>query len=564
MSKVVVVGLDGASLDLIRPWAEAGELPVLGRLLREGAAGPLRSVVHPYTAQAWTTMVTGVNAGRHRLFDFWERDPDIYGFRLANASLRAAPALWTTLGARGHRVLVVNVPMTFPPEAVNGVMVSGRDTPGLSSAFTHPGEVKGELERLLDNRYVIVPNDWRWMRLGRPEEARQELLHEVDVRFAAVRHLMRTREWDFCMFVVGATDGAAHFFWNQHDPTYPTHDGDLRERLGDVLLEVYGRVDQRLGDLLGALDGETCVAIVSDHGSGSREPQAVHLNPWLAGHGWLTFSEPARPRAVLEKWTSDSLKRLKGWAYSLFPYQQLNKLRRLWPDRWRRKLSRMEVFGGIDWERTRAYSEERRGDIWINVRGRDPQGIVEPGAEYEALRAEISAALEAAVDEQTGWRLARRVWRREELFDGPFLDRIPDLLVETESPACFMTHDPERPGSAFRVLSAQELRSLHVSGDHRMDGELILWGPAIRPGTALAGIELRDVVPTLLYAMGEAIPAAVEGRVVLEAFEPEWAALHPARREQGDEATWARQGYDYTQAETEQIEERLAGLGYLG
>jgi predicted AlkP superfamily phosphohydrolase/phosphomutase len=560
MGRLIIIGLDGASLGLVRAWAAEGHLPTLAGLLKHGASGPLRSTIPPYTAQAWTTMVTGVNAGRHRLFDFWERDLETYGFRLTNAGFRAAPALWTVLSQRERRVVVVNVPMTFPPEPVNGVLVSGWDTPGLGSAFTHPPDVREELPQALGRPYVIVPGDWRWMRQRRPERARAELLDEVTVRFAAVRHLLRTREWDMGMFVVGATDGAAHFFWQLHDPTHPAHDPTLAARLGDVLLQVYRCVDEQLGLLLDEI-GDVPLLIVSDHGSGRRELRAIHLNLWLACHGWLHFAAAGHNG---QRWITAAVTRLKDAAYTLLPHQQLNRLRRLWPDRWRGRLSRHELFAGVDWARTRAFSEERRGNIWINLRGREPQGIVAPGAEYEALRDDIAAALEGVRDSASGEPLVKRVWRREELFDGPYADRIPDLLAEIESPAQFIVHRGKRDAPPVRPLTEQEIADLVITGDHRMEGMLLVAGPGVQPGAALSAVHLCDVFPTALYLMGEEIPAPLDGQVVEQAFQPAWLRHHPPRHREGEEAATSTPEHDYSAQEAQEIVERLAGLGYLG
>jgi predicted AlkP superfamily phosphohydrolase/phosphomutase len=453
--------------------------------------------------------------------------------------------------------------MSFPPERVNGVLVAGRDTPGLRNTFTYPPDVKEELESALDSPYIIVPDDWRWIRRGKPGRARDELLREVDVRFAAVQHLMQTREWDFCMFVVGATDGASHFFWHLHDPAFPCYDPALAERLGDVLLEVYQRVDENLQELEQMLPDDAHVVVVSDHGSGGRELRAIHLNLWLARHGWLCIDVDRDSEGRAGSWVANGLSRLKGVAYSLLPYQYLNRLRRVWPDRWRRRLSRHELFAGVDWSHTRAFSEERRGNIWINLRGREPQGIVEPGAEYEELRSEIINALESTEDPETGAPVVRRVWRREELFEGPYVEHIPDLLVETESPAQFMIHK-DHNSLPFRTLTEREIAALTVTGDHRMEGTIVLHGPGIQPRSAVVGTTMCDVLPTVLYLMDEPIPAYVEGRVIREAFRSEWFSRTPPHWEECEGTRAGFPSYSYTEDETREIEERLAGLGYLG
>ena len=289
--RLVVIGLDGATFDLIEPWVAAGDLPTLGQLMAEGSWGRLRSVVHPFTAQAWTSMVTGTQQGKHRIFDFWERDFSTYGFRLLNASHRAMPAIWNLLSRAGRSAIVVNVPQTFPPEPIQGVMVSGRDTPGLDAAYTHPPELKAELNRFSGIPYVIVPDDWLWAQRGRPERARQELLREIDIRFDAVTHLMDTRPWDLAFFVVSATDGAAHFFWKYHDASHPLYDPDQAAQLGGTIGDIYRRCDRRIGQLLEHLSQEEPynVLVVSDHGQGPMGAQAIHLNLWLEAQGLLRF-----------------------------------------------------------------------------------------------------------------------------------------------------------------------------------------------------------------------------------------------------------------------------------
>ncbi|MEI2692188.1 MAG: alkaline phosphatase family protein [Anaerolineae bacterium] len=283
-----------------------------------------------------------------------------------------------------------------------------------------------------------MPNDWLWTQRGRPDLARAELLREADVRFDATLHLMDTRPWDMVFFVVSATDGAAHFFWKYHDPNHPLYDPAEAERYGDTLREVYRRCDQRIGELLQRLEDQpdVNVLVVSDHGQGPLGPQAVHLNTWLAGQNLLQFRDRNNNQATLGERAaivaSHAAQRGKRWLYRQVGFQTLTKLRSWWPDSLRTRLGAETFFPGVDWYHTRAFSEELRGNIWINLAGRDPHGIVQPGAEYEALRDQIVATLPALTDAATGGRPIRRVWRREELFHGPYLERFPDLIVEAE------------------------------------------------------------------------------------------------------------------------------------
>ena len=567
--RLVIIGLDGATFDLIQPWMAQGHLPNLQRLMAEGSWGPLASVVHPFTAQAWTSMVTGVQQGKHRVFDFWERDFSTYGFRLMNASHRAWPALWNLLNRAGRQVIVVNVPQTYPPEPVQGVMISGRDTPGLGAEYTYPPQLKAELDHISSTPYVIVPDDWRWTQRGRPDLARAELLREVQVRFDTALHLMDTQPWDLLFFVTSAPDGAAHFFWKYHDPTHPLYDPAEAARYGDTLLEVYRRCDERIGELLARVEKEpdVNVLVVSDHGQGPLGAQAVHLNLWLAGQGLLHFRTGHDESTVGERIAivaSHAAQRGKEWLYSRVGFQTLTKLRRWWPDSLRTRLGAETFFPGVDWRHTRAFSEELRGNIWINLAGRDPHGIVQPGEEYEALRDQIIADLPKLVDPTTGQRPVRRVWRREELFNGPYLDRFPDLIVEGDYADVFKSRGEYRGRSAARQLSHEELNRIWITGCHRANGIFIAWGPDVQAGVRLSGARLIDVAPTALHLLGQPAPVEMDGRVLAAVLrDPQAVDQHSTTLA---ELGFARAGdaVEFSDAEAEYVRERLAGLGYLG
>lgn len=567
MTRLVVVGLDGATFDLIHPWVAEGKLPTLARLLREGTSARLASVLHPFTAQAWSTMVTGGNAGKHRIFDFWERDLHSYGFRLTNASYRALPALWTLLSRAGRRTLVVNVPMTFPPEPVNGLLISGWDTPGLQADYTYPPELKAELAGLAGQPYVIVPDDWKHSMAQRSDLVLSELQRELEVRFAVVGRLLAREPWDLCFFVVGATDGAAHFLWKHHDPTHTLYDPAENARFftKDPLLQVYQQVDQRLGELLAGLPSDVYVLVVSDHGEGPLRDVEVHLALWLAERGLLTFHTPHSQRTlrqVARGWAANLVNWGKQQLYSRVSFSTLARLRGLWPDRFRKALSQESFFPGVDWSRTVAYSEEVRGNIWVNLRGRDPQGIVEPGAEYEAVRDRIIAELTHLADPRTGQPLVKRVWRREERFSGPYVEQIPDLLVEAEYPDLFRQRGDYRGATAVRILTKDEMRR-RISGCHRSEGVFIARGRGIRAGAVLPFADIADVAPTALYLLGESIPNWMDGRVLTELLEPGILAEQPIRHDDDGPGVGGVGDVGYTDEDTQILADRLAGLGYL-
>ncbi len=568
-NRVVVVGLDGATFDLIMPWVEAGKLPTLARLLSESAAAPLESVLHPFTAQAWSSMVTGANQGKHRIFDFWERDFHTYGFRLTNASFRSLPALWTLLSQAGRHVIVLNVPMTYPPEPVNGVLVSGWDTPGMGAAFTYPLALKSELTSLGNGQpYVIVPDDWKYSTAQRGDKVLTELQREIDVRFAVVTNLMQREPWDLCFFVVSALDGAAHFLWKYHDPAHPLHDAQSRAELfsDDPLLQVYQRADQRLGEFLQTLPPDVYVLVVSDHGEGPLEDIEIHLNLWLAEQGLLTLhpAGSARSPRRLAKWlAARAVERGKHALYGRVSFSTLSRLRHLWPDRLRTTLGEESFFPDIDWSSTLAYSEEVRGNIWINLRGRDPHGIVEPGEPYETLRSRIIETLPTLRDPRSGQPLIRRVWRREERFSGPYVERFPDLVIEAAYPDLFRPRGAYQGAEPVRHLSVEEMRGRRVTGCHRLHGIFLARGPGVQPGHWLSQADITDVAPTVLYLLGEPVPTWMDGRVLLDIFTPARLAEQPVRLDDQVGVVAGRADVTYDETDAQKLADRLAGLGYL-
>src|SRR5437867_3653438 len=415
---LVVVGLDGATLDLIRPWIADGTLPHLGRLCDRGAWGHLRSTIPPATFPAWTSLVTGVNPGRHGVLDFTERVPGTYRVRFVNASRRRAPALWSRLSAAGRRVAVPTVPATYPPEPTCGVMVSGFDSPlatAIDGSFVHPRALYRDIQRAVgrvpfaDFQEVTTGPGWHARALAR-------LLHGVARRTKLAAWLLARERWDALMVVFGESDTVAHHFWRFHDARSPRH---ARGPFAGAIARVYDALDRAVGALLAAAPPDTAVAVVSDHGSGGASDRVVHLNRGLAACGFLAFRPAARGRVA---------RLVRAAALRAVPARfQGSLVRRAAAAAGR--LAGLHRPAGLAWRRTVAYSEELdyHPSVWLNLRGREPEGVVAPGA-YAATRERVAAALATWRDE-AGRPVVERVWRREELYPGPFVTRAADPLL---------------------------------------------------------------------------------------------------------------------------------------
>lgn len=562
--RVMVIGLDGATWDLITPWTRQGELPNLAQLMAHGAYGPLASTIPPISAPAWTSFMTGVNPGKHGIYHFQEHIPNSYQARLVSGADVKAPTIWHILSEAGKTSIAVNVAMTFPPERVNGILIAGVDAPGTGSQYTYPAELAKELEATI-GEYIIEPGVVEHTRRGRYDAAFQAIIHALEQRFKAVEYLMTRKPWDLLVVNFRATDNIQHHFWHFMDPTHPLYDPRGAERYGDCILQVYQRLDEWIGGLRRRLDPDTVLILVSDHGAGPASAKAVYLNRWLAQQGWLTFagqdsrSSLAKMRALFLRLIWKTIwQYLRKWLGK----RTKDTLRRLFPALYDRARTPASYFA-INWAHTQAYSDEFREAIWINLRGREPQGIVSPGEEYERLRREIARRLsESLMDPQTGEHIVERVYLREELYHGPYADLAPDIFVQLREQPYYRTrlsHTTRRP-DPVQTLSREELLTDFLPpGLHRAEGIILLAGPNIKAGVRLHNATIMDAAPTILHLMDLPVPSHMDGRVLIEALEypgevryRDWGAGGPAER------------LGYSAEEEELVREKLAGLGYLG
>jgi len=540
-----VVGLDAATFDVIDPLVASGDLPVLSRLLAHGAHGRLRSTTHPLTPLAWTTMATGVNAGRHGIWDFSERDESGYRLRLVNGSYSRAPLLWTRLSTSGRRVGVVNVPFTWPAPEVNGFAIAGMDASAREDGMTHPRDLVSELQEkfgrlLLDHSFPLDGRGGIDL-----DYVRRACRQRIDI----VKWLTERYEPELLFTVFMSADHIHHLAWP-----------DWEERGRDsTVAEVYRILDETLGELLTAVgvgtgngDGGGNVLVVSDHGGGSLSG-VVNLNAWLEREGWLTYG------AV----KGEGTRKLGHQLFELrrrFPKHMRYSFKQRMP--WlRERAYRLKGYSIVDWPRTQAFSYGLFGNICINLRGRERYGIVEPGEQYERLRDEIAErALE--LRSPAGDPVVTAVHRREDLYSGPELEKIPDLIVEFRDYAWLGKGNlTSRTDSVWDTITIPPHTGQVYSGSHRHDGIFVLSGAAARPLPNLAAT-IEDVAPTVLYLLGEPIPSDLEGRLLEEAIEPSLLDRRPPAYADV-EGIEVASVHDYQGESPGEVEQRLRSLGYL-
>jgi predicted AlkP superfamily phosphohydrolase/phosphomutase len=550
--KIMIIGLDGVPLDLIRRWADGGYLTTLRRLMAGGAVGHLESTIPPTSGPSWSSFMTGMNPGKTGIYDFLYRREGTYSFPPVNASLRGGTTMWRYLSDAGYRVGVLNIPMSYPVEKVNGFMVSGWLTPYAATDYIHPPELADELAREVGN-YRIYPTET--FSEGRRESFLQATYDLLAMRTRTALHLARTQPWDVFMTVFFDTDRVLHQLWHYLERDHPwRHDDEDRE---GIVRDYFVKVDESIARLLEYADDETLVIILSDHGM-DRANNFIVLNNWLLDSGLLRLkSDPWTRFKKLMFRSGFTLRNVHQIADRLGLARQAEYVAGYFVDHLL-KIAFLS-FLDVDWSRSRAYSFGRHlGSVYVNVKGREPQGIVEPGAEYEAVRDEIERLAYEFRHPATGRPLIGQVIRREEVYSGPYLDRAPDLILR-----------PAEPSDIFFGLADFGHRDTvstvyRYSGMHRDYGLLIMNGPGVHPGVTVEGARIRDLAPTVLHAMGLPVPADMDGQVLAQAFAGGYLDAFPVQIAEPGAALAPAGVVDYTEEGEKEIMERLQGLGYLG
>ena len=537
---LLIIGLDGADWRILNPWIEQGALPHLAALRARGAWGDLRSTIRPESSIAWSTFATGVNPGRHDIFGFNAQRPETYDIHLNTAAATRRVTFWQYAASTGKRIALLNTPMTYPPQPfANGALVAGMLTPSLRSSFTHPPELRSRLLDAVPEYTINV--EQTGLNLQRFIRATTQ---SIRARGRAALWLLQQDNWDAAVVVFTATDRLQHYSLHLLHPRHPRYDRDEAEKLLPDLLTAYQAVDQAVGELVQVAGADATIILLSDHGFAPCA-RTFLPNAWLEQQGLLVRRQAAAaspsPRPLWQRLRANPTLRQVKNALPL-----LRDMRR--PPTPGGKLS------DVDWSRTQAvYSPA--GGIRFNVRGREPQGVISATA-AEALATEFTTALLDIVDSTTGQHPVQAVYRRAELYHGPFVPHAPDLIVEPRR----VGDNPAHNTTCGHDFGPDFLRSSgHLTGNHALDGILAAVGPGIPVG-AIADARLLDIAPTILHALDLPLPIDLDGSVL-----PLWSQPQEIKWLDTDEAPSS----DLSTAdalnaeETATVEQRLRSLGYL-
>ncbi len=552
--RVFLIGIDGATFDVMSPMMARGKLPNIARLMKDGCFGTMASCVPDLSPPAWTSMVTGVHPGKHGILDFFGHMPPNYDTVFFNAAFRTAEPVWNLLSRSGGKVCVINVPSTYPPDKVNGVMISGMDTPNPDSDFIHPPSLRSEL------REKMGGFELESMRRDLNEKHMPEFVGTIrrlaQNRLEVSEYLMDKEDWDFFMVVFASADRAQHEAWKYTEPDHPGYSVGDAEKYRLVIEDVYEQLDSVIGSIVGKLPEGTSLFVVSDHGFGPLL-KGVRVENWLTSIDLLCKASRPPGFGLME------VKRIISGALPAGLKRVLRSVLRKVLKQSGAKPPPM-MLAGLDMTRTRAYPLGGNGNIFINLKGRQPFGIVSPGEEYEKLRDDIIAGLESLRDPDTGDRMVERALKREEAYS-VFPEHCADIIVRWMPGYASM--DETRVGSMHGEMGNADVTGVHCwSGTHRPNGILVMNGADIKTGICFKDAQIVDIAPTILALLGKPVPRNMDGRLLKEALKDDFLRSHEVvfddtpdyhAREDGEK-------HAYSEDESKAIGDKLRNLGYIG
>lgn len=546
IKRVLVVGLDGATWDILRPLATAGRLPNMQRIMQNGTHARLQSTIPPATPAAWTSMFTGKNPGRHGIYGFQKLDPQTYEFDTVRTHRHREKALWQLLSEQGKRAIMMDVPFTYPPQPFNGLMITGYGTPRTpETVFTYPADLRAILpSELQDEIRLAVPKT----RFDRSQRFIDEWAEVMEGRRRLLSHLLTQQPWDFFMVVFSITDNMAHVFWTYADPAHPNYYRPEAEQFREAFYHSYEQCDRLLGELSDRAGAQTTTLVISDHGFGSVRPRQYLFHRLLEG-GYLVAGSTGE-----RQWLpTGRLLRVAVKTYSRFP--KLRELvKGLRPGSRGRLISTLRTAGmmpeaeSIDYERSKVILSSFGLQLWINEQGRFAQGIVRREQRAELID-ELSEYLLSDSDPISGQPIIRTVYRGRDVFEGPFVDGCPDLVIEYNN----LFNSPGPAGQ----------RNGLTEGGHIREGIFLAQGPVIGPGE-IEEAHLVDLAPTILHLLDLPVPPDMDGSVLESMLVAPYKEQNPIRFADKPARSTDVEGPDpYSAEQDAELRDQFRQLGYL-
>jgi predicted AlkP superfamily phosphohydrolase/phosphomutase len=515
MTRTVVIGLDGSNWPLIQPWIDEGQLPNFAKLVDEGTHGISRSHLPPVTCPNWKCYASGKNPGKLGVY-WWERiDTQTREMHLPDSTDFASPEIWDYLNDQNQTAGVVNLPMSYPPREIDEFMIAGGPRSGETN-YTKPDDLQEEIEDRFD--YRVHPENVLTSNENSHDEV--EVAHDLlRTRLRTAHALLEERDLDFLHVTLFHLNVLQHYFWDAEETR-----------------RAYEIVDEELEPFL---EGDYNLVLVSDHGC-TEIDTVFYVNRWLEAQGYLATESSLASRLHDFGLTQEkvaAIVRSVGLEKYIRPLIPRPIIERFPSDEGVVREAKLDM---VDWENTTAIGSG--------------QGLVYAVADDEAERERILDSLEADLRNATGLNgepIARSIHRPEDIYEGEYLDRAPDLIFD-QRPG---VHTSEAMGQNEAFSTPTNWRAENVP-----EGMVLFHGDDVQAGE-LDPVWITDVAPTILHWMGHAVPTDMDGSPVTEIFAP---GTEPAERAVETRRSLPDLDEDEPQRELDgNVEDRLADIGYL-
>lgn len=502
MNKVVLIGVDGLTPDLLELWMNQGKLPYFQKIREKGASGKLESTKPPFSPPAWTSIITGCNPGKHGIYGFESTgtlDPHII-----NSRYRKAPAVWNYLSDVGMRSIVVNVPCTYPPEKINGIMITGLLTPSKESAFTYPITIKEKLNIYDLGEYPLekyLLDDFTRSRMKKkyPQKLADIIIKQMETRSQVILNLMKEYDWDFTMIVFRGTDTAHHFFYDKKD----------------LLLSCYQKVDELIGEIINK-HPEATFFIVSDHGF-EEINKLLYPDNVLYNAGFLTptYNPYHSFKSLLFSLLLRYRDKFIGLLSSKFSKDSklMNKL----------LFSNISKADLIDFSKTKAFSTADGRGIQICQKEKYELGIVENRDYYKTCE-EIKTIFRELRDPDTGEKIIENIYLWNEIYKDDAKNP-PDIIFDMKKGNTALEWI-RFPNKIRDMIKSKERQIPYIftndpsgrTGDHSSYGIFFAYGKEIKTNYRVENMSVEDVLPLIFIVMNLPIPDNIDGAIFEDIF----------------------------------------------
>lgn len=497
MSRVLIIGLDGATWNIIKPLADEGKLPTFKKLMMNGTWGKLKSTIPPVTGPSWVSFATGMNPGKTGVFDFLVREKESVELIPINSKTIQGRTFWDSLSSQGHKVGIMNFPMLYPPYKVNGFMVSGAGSPD-DFDITFPRELKDEINEATDGYELMV--DYHNEKYNFEDLFLKDLNRVLTKKVKALYYLLKQKSWDMFLVVFSCTDWVQHFMWKYLDTSRPSYNSAKSKIYRLEFLKIWQKIDEMLNQTINLCkDGN--VLIVSDHGFGPQRG-CFYVNLWLEREGFLVRKQSTRAGIRIK--ARSIIKKILHRFLSVSLFKRILK-----------KFDMpVTVAEQIDLEKSTAFALGHTipfGAIYINVKGRDPYGFIRRGRQYDVVKEEICGKL-MKVGQQLDRKMNVTIFDPKKIYEGNKLDLAPDIIFTINNWECVVIE------SFSDSIYADRPYSNRHTGSHRMNGIFLAYGPDIKKGKTIEGAKIYDIATTVLHIFNSSIPKDMDGQILTKIF----------------------------------------------